>query len=173
MGADQQIFAADNMEYSLTIDGLLMDKLLLLCKESDAVETGGILIGHYNSRHDNAIVTDVSSPPPDSKRGHTTFVRGIKGLQPWLQKLWTQQKRYYLGEWHFHPFNSPEPSTTDIDQLRKNSETPPLRCPEPVMLIIGGDPKGKWTARAFVAPKGSQVLEMNASTNIIQVDQKT
>ena len=162
MGTGQQIFSTDDMKYSLTIDGLLMDKLLSLCERSARIETGGILIGYYSPKHDNAIVTDVSSPPPDSERGYTTFVRGIKGLQPWLHKLWTRQRRYYLGEWHFHPFNSPEPSNTDIDQLRKNSETPPLQCPEPVMLIIGGDPKDKWTARAFVAPKGSQVLEMRA-----------
>jgi integrative and conjugative element protein (TIGR02256 family) len=168
MADSQHIFSTDNMKYSLTIDGLLMDRLLLLCKESDGIETGGILVGYYTPKHDNAIVTDISSAPPDSERGRASFVRGTKGLQPWLHRLWTRQRRYYLGEWHFHPFNSPEPSNTDIHQLRKNSDTPPLRCPEPVMLIIGGDPKDKWTARAFVAPKGSQVLKMRVSEEIMQ-----
>jgi hypothetical protein len=80
--------------------------------------------------------------------------------------MWVRQRRFYLGEWHFHPFNDPAPSSTDIDQLKKFSETPSLRCPEPIMLIVGGNPYGKWSARAFIALKGAEVIEMKLQPKI-------
>jgi len=163
MDTSPQVFCTTDKNYSLTIEGKLMEKLLKICRGSDGKETGGILIGYYNPNHDNAIVTDVSSPPTDSKRGPTSFIRGIRGLQSWLNRLWKRQRHYYLGEWHFHPFADPTPSMTDIGQLKKFSKTPSLRCPEPVMLIIGDDPNRKWTAKAFVSPRESTLLEMMQS----------
>jgi hypothetical protein len=81
--------------------------------------------------------------------------------------MWVRQRRFYLGEWHFHPFNDSTPSSTDIDQLKKFSETPSLRCPEPIMVIVGGDPNNKWTLRIYIAPRGLPVRELVASKDII------
>jgi len=161
MVGDGYRFSTTDMMFSLTVEQSLMDRIRLLCREASAIETGGILVGYYNQGHDNAIVTDVSSAPVDSNRQRATFHRGVRGLQPWLDRLWTRQRRYYLGEWHLHPFASPVASDTDISQLRRYSETDSLRCPEPVMLIIGGDPRSAWTFKAYVAPRQRQVMEMH------------
>lgn len=161
MSGDQYKFSTEDSKFGLLVECDLIDKLLVLCLESAEIETGGILVGYYNQPHDNAIVTDVSSAPDDSKRQRAMFHRGVRGLQPWLDRLWMRQRRYYLGEWHFHPFASPTASDTDISQLRRYSEKDSLRCPEPVLLIIGGDPQSVWTVKAYVAPRHRQVMEMH------------
>jgi hypothetical protein len=79
------------------------------------------------------------------------FVRGVSGLGKWLKQLWShRRRRFYLGEWHFHPFGSPMPSTQDDIQMKEIAQLFESRCPEPVLLIVGGDPKGGWSLGAFV-----------------------
>ena len=153
-------FRTDDGRFGLIIESAIIVRLLQICREAGTVETGGILVGRYTPKHDNAIVTDVSGPPPDSKKQAGGFSRGIKGLQRWLNRLWFGKREYYLGEWHFHPFASAVASGTDMKQLRDFSQDSLLRCPEPVMLIIGGDPSSNWTLNAYVSPKNECVREM-------------
>jgi integrative and conjugative element protein (TIGR02256 family) len=138
-----------------------MDKILKLCMEAGNAETGGILVGHYTEKHDWAIVTDVSGAPKDSKRARASFIRGVRGLQKWFNHIWGSNRHYYLGEWHYHPFASPEASSVDAHQLKEHSENAPLRCPEPVMIIVGGNPNGSWEARAYVHPRGEDLCAMD------------
>lgn len=138
----------------------MMEKIIDLCRENTEVETGGILIGQYSTNHDLAIVTDISGPPKDSSRAYTTFSRGIKGLQKWLNQIWKSRHHYYLGEWHYHPHASPAASSQDVKQLKEHSENKTLMCPEPIMVIVGGDPHGLWTVGAYVFPKNKNILTM-------------
>lgn len=153
-------FSTPDMEFSLSLDSSIMGRIIKLCQGSGFLETGGILVGRYNDSRDNAIVTDISPAPSDSKRGRASFYRGVKGLQSWLHNLWSGKRLYYLGEWHYHPFAEPTASSIDLAQLKVYAENDLLRCPEPVMLIIGGDPKALWETKAYVAPKGRSIQEM-------------
>jgi len=136
-----------------------MKIILELCKRAQNQETGGILVGAYNENFSVAVATRATEPPSDSRAGNAWFRRGISGLKYLLDRLWQTKREFYLGEWHFHPFAEPEPSSTDLNELRKIAKTGAYSCPEPVMLIIGGDPQKKWSARAFVFPNGED-LEM-------------
>lgn len=158
-GSDYR-FNTPDMEFSLTLEPAIMDRIFRLCQDSGFLETGGVLVGHYNEGHDNAIVTDISPAPSDSKRGRTSFYRGVRGLQSWLCNMWPGKRLYYLGEWHYHPFSEPTASSTDFAQLKAYAENDALHCPEPVMLIIGGDPKTSWKTKAYVAPRGQSIREM-------------
>jgi integrative and conjugative element protein (TIGR02256 family) len=153
-------FRTPDVQFGLSIDETIVGKTLKLCRDAGSKETGGILVGHYTRRHDWAIVTDLSGPPNDSKRGRMSFYRGVQGLQSWLNQTWGSKHHYYLGEWHYHPFASPEASPTDERQLQEHSENGPLVCPEPVMLILGGNPNGAWEAKAYVYPKGKKLIPM-------------
>lgn len=150
-----------NVKYGLRIPAKVIQKIISLCLISGRNETGGILIGYYNSQHDCAIVTDCSGPPKDSKRGKNFFHRGVQGLQKWIDKLWELgQRRYYLGEWHFHPFGVPEPSDVDIKQLKKNAENLSHNCPEPIMFIVGGNPNKEWSCQSLVYHKEKGVIKL-------------
>lgn len=160
MALHEHIFVTEDRRFALTLGVSPLQRILDLCCESVGMETGGILVGHYSPKHDDAIVTAVSGPPSDSKRRRTAFERGTAGLQAWLNELWSRQHRYYLGEWHFHPCAAPHPSPDDIQQMRDNAAKENLRCPEPVLLVVGGAPPHEWTASAYVSPRGQRFLEM-------------
>lgn len=100
-------------------------------------ETGGIITGRYSSDRKKAIVKTFYGPTIDSKGTQFSFVRGKKGLSELLCKLWITNE-YYLGEWHLHPLSSPDASSIDIDQMLKISQDNNYKCPEPILIIVGG-----------------------------------
>lgn len=99
-------------------------------------ETGGILIGRYDSIGDVAIVQEATARPRDSKSGWSWFQRGSSGLRSLLRKRWSEGD-YYLGEWHSHPGAAPDPSGNDINEMRAISREPTYVCPKPILIIAG------------------------------------
>jgi hypothetical protein len=104
-------------------------------------------------------VTDVSLSPSDSIHGRFWFYRGINGLQNWLNRLW-RRREYYLGEWHFHPSASAVSSPKDRTQMKKIATSQKYHCPEPILLIIGGNPNGNWLMHAYRCDKGKTFIEL-------------
>lgn len=155
-------FTSRNGRFGLRMREGEVGRVLAHCRETAPRETGGILIGFYDSDLRVAEVVRATPAPDDSRRGRTWFVRGVRGLQSLVDRFWRQNRHYYLGEWHFHPYGAPEPSQDDKDQLNKIANDESYHCPEPVLLIVGGDPAGSWTARAFVFRRGETHLELFA-----------
>jgi integrative and conjugative element protein (TIGR02256 family) len=156
---DLEFWSLDR-KFGLILPETNVSLLLELCAQSKPNETGGILVGYYTTAHDCAVVTAVSRAPSDSRHGRTHFFRGVRGLQRWIDYLWSRKHRYYLGEWHFHPGGSPHPSVTDTEQMKMFAASPDYQCPEPILVIIGGTPLEKWTVGAHVFPKGQSVVEL-------------
>lgn len=132
-----EFWSADR-RFGIRLNSSHIRRMTLQCTKSYPDETGGILVGFYNSDLDCAIVTNVFFAAQDSKKGKTWFHRGVYGLQNILNKLWTRHNRYYLGEWHFHPGGVPIPSWTDMNQMLSISSSSRIHCPEPVLLIFSG-----------------------------------
>lgn len=154
-------FWSDSNQFGMRIFEPEIDLLLQLCKQSGSVETGGILIGTYSPALDCAVVSEVTPPPPDSRRGRYWFIRGIKGLKSKLKFLWNKKQKFYLGEWHFHPGGVPQPSCRDIDGMRGISESPKYKCPEPILLIVGGSFPDDWQIRVFAFQRKKAFLELH------------
>lgn len=153
--------------FGLRVPARTMAQLCRWCRQSGRRETGGILVGHYSAALDCAVVSAVRSAPSDSRRGASWFARGTHGLQAWLDELWRAQQHYYLGEWHFHPYAAPDPSPTDCAQMRRIAHDPSYRCPEPVLLIIGGDPRGAWQAAASVFPAAADAVQLGVCEGML------
>lgn len=115
--------------------------------EKHPLETGGILIGHYDTRFCLATVEVASAPPPDSIHGRYSFERGTQGLEALLKKQ-KKKKHYYLGEWHSHPNHAPSASATDIWQMNKFATKKMYGSTSPLLLIVGGNLKNglQWQA---------------------------
>lgn len=148
MNKQGRSFISQDGAYAVQISKQVELDLVDKIAAAKSVETGGIIIGAYNSTRNCALVSLVTDPPPDSKAGMTWFYRGLKGLQELINKKW-KNNLYYLGEWHFHPFATANPSATDIGQMIKNSRDVKYQCPEPILLIIGGS-KEAYEIRVFV-----------------------
>jgi len=152
---DDFSFATDNDQYRLLLPAALYEELRERCIADPSRETGSILVGYYDQNHARAVVTHLPPRPPDSESGRTFFRRGRGGLQRLLDRLWPQQ-RHYLGEWHFHPSASPQPSHIDDAQMRRLAETVEVRCPEPILVVLG-NPAGHWRVSATVYPLGRPI----------------
>jgi integrative and conjugative element protein (TIGR02256 family) len=155
-------FRSADARFRVHVPGATVQRILHLCRSSGSLETGGILVGGYSATLDCARVGAASGPPRDSVRGHSSFQRGTKGLQAWLERRWASRRDHYLGEWHFHPHAAPVPSSTDLQQLGRIARTADYRCPEPILLIVGGDPAGKWLISAHVVPNGQAAIPLQA-----------
>jgi hypothetical protein len=59
------------------------------------------------------------------------------------------------------PFQATKPAQLIRKQLNEFSEDGLLKCSEPIMLIIGGDPCGLLGVRAYVHPKGKDIYIMD------------
>lgn len=149
--------SADN-RFGLDINANCIDGILTYVQKAGNKETGGILIGSYSKQRDIAIVSKITGPPKDSRSGHTWFSRGTRGLQFLLNKYW-QANQYYLGEWHFHPNSSPDPSFCDKTQMTQIASSRQYNCPEPLLLIIGGS-LTNYSIRTFVVVGGKVLVEL-------------
>lgn len=120
-------------------------------KNSDS-ETGGILIGNYDTTNSIVSVSIATPPPSDSQAGRYWFKRGVFGLKKALLSLWNNpRKTYYVGEWHYHPSKIVNPSYEDSAQMYEISTTEQFKCPQPVMIIIGkANHQNTVNFRAFV-----------------------
>jgi len=124
-----------------------------ICTRAQNSETGGILLGYYNKKHDTARITKVFDSPPDSTYGKTWFHRGIRGLQAIIDAYWYNKDSYYLGEWHYHPLSDPEPSEIDKKQMFEIASSRLYKCPEPILFIIGGGANLGWKYQVIVFPR--------------------
>lgn len=114
----------------------ILHQLKILYKESLPKETGGILFGYYSADLEIAHVTDVYFNIVDSKKSNWSFVRGKNGFSKYAKIMWGKN-RYYLGEWHSHPESTPYMSIQDKKQMIEIKYSKNMKCPEPILLIIG------------------------------------
>ncbi|WP_373371810.1 Mov34/MPN/PAD-1 family protein [Archangium lansingense] len=163
-------FRSADARFRVYVPGATVRRLLHLCRSSGTMETGGILVGGYSATLDCARVRAASDPPTDSVRGPSSFQRGTRGLQVWLERRWASRGEHYLGEWHFHPYAAPVPSGTDLQQLGRIARTADYRCPEPILLIVGGDPAGAWLISAHVVPSGQAAVPLQRLPDLAESD---
>lgn len=140
----------------LSMEEIHLESLIKFITTAGKKETGGIIIGRYSLGHQEAIITELTDKPKDSLSGFFSFLRGKSGLKKLLEKKW-ENNEYYLGEWHFHPEAPPNPSPQDYRTMRKIMLEKKYKCPEPIMMIIGGIPHD-YLIRSFLFI-GNEILE--------------
>jgi integrative and conjugative element protein (TIGR02256 family) len=161
------VFVASDASVAVELESEALEAMLELCRASGKLETGGILIGRYGEYGDRVLVFRITGPPPDSRRFPANFIRGVAGLARRLRAEW-KEGHYYVGEWHFHPSNSPEPSPTDRRQIADFAEDASLLCPRPVLMIVGGDPNSQpWLWAGVVRETGlGELPEVSSATAV-------
>lgn len=158
-------FWSQDRRFGLVLSAEHRRLLLERCSASWPNETGGILVGYYTAPRDLAVITQLPEAPVDSKSGRAEFVRGRRGLEDLLKRLWNQDaeaREYYLGEWHYHPGQAAEPSARDEAQMKAFAEDPDYRCREPLLVIAGGSLAGGWSITARVYRQGKAAVLLTA-----------
>lgn len=141
-------FATRDARYRVELGEEVYRRLLDLCGESWPEETGGVLVGYYTPQCDTAVVTAVEP-------------KGQRGLFRELWKRAGSSRRHYLGEWHFHPRGAPWPSATDRLQMQEIADGP-YECPEPVLILVGGQLLQAWEVGVWVFRRKQGELRLEA-----------
>ena len=146
-------------KYGLRLPVPLESVLITRSIKSIPQETGGVLVGYYTENLRCAVATDASGPPPDSQAGRTWFHRGTRGLDSWLDRLWSEKGHYFIGEWHCHMGTVSSPSPTDYFQLREIAFSTEYQCAIPLLLIVC-DLHTRPRVRAYVFAEGGRLVEL-------------
>lgn len=121
-------------------DIYVLERLAKLRSNKLPNETGGVLLGHFDTQRRVCSIVEVVESPPDSEEWPTSYIRGCKDLQERVQQAEraTLSQIGYVGEWHSHPRGAAvRPSLADMKaygwlSAQMNAESLPG-----IMLIIG------------------------------------
>lgn len=152
-------FSSEDAPYTVVLSSSTIEQMISECLKAGVNETGGILIGSYSEDSSTAMIVEATTRPADSLSGRATFQRGVRGLKSLLHTRWNTGL-YYVGEWHFHPGGSPQPSGDDLMSMASIAATPSYQCLEPIMIILGGDPTGSYSLSASVFPRGDAPIRL-------------
>ncbi|WP_460881131.1 ThiF family adenylyltransferase [Pontibacter rugosus] len=106
-------------------------------------ETGGVLIGTFDTLRKIIYVIGFIPSPPDSIEWPTAYYRGTAGLQDELKRIEqvTGKQVDYVGEWHSHPMGSSTKPSGDDRKLFAWLQRHRLRDGFPAVIAIAGDDK--------------------------------
>lgn len=78
-------------------------------------EAGGILLGRLIRDASDVVIDHATSPSAADRRGRFSFFRAQRPAQIAVDDAWAASdcSLNYVGEWHTHPEDSPNPSFTD------------------------------------------------------------
>lgn len=146
-------FSSPDGRFVVALTQAAIRTIVAASAEAGRKETGGILIGRIESDGHTATILEATPKPRDSAFGWLWFRRGVKGLRVLLEQRWAIGQ-HYLGEWHFHPGGSPEPSGSDYSAMAEIAGDPRYQSREPILAILGGSPPERWRLSVTVTPLG-------------------
>lgn len=156
------LYADTDGRFQVLLEEGALTRALALARTSGRNETGGVLIGRYEDGGTVAVVEEVTGSPRGSTVSSVTFQRAAGNLRAMMLLRWSS-KRHYLGEWHFHPGHSPEPSGRDKSTMARIAADKRYSCREPLLLIIGQGPaRAPWLSLC-VFPAGQAIVSLRAS----------
>jgi integrative and conjugative element protein (TIGR02256 family) len=84
-------------------------------------EAGGVLLGRMRVQGEDVDVTEITTPGPRDRRSRFRFFRAQEPAQSVVKDAWERSDGQvnYLGEWHTHPQDDPEPSSHDRAEWRR------------------------------------------------------
>lgn len=153
--AESLVFVDQDKRFEVVMTPPAIAAMLRAASLAGMKETGGILIGWHQDNGATAIVLEATAKTRDSRFGWAWFQRGVAGLKTLLAQRW-QDGRHYLGEWHYHPGQSPLPSYPDRLAIADIAADERYHCPEPILAIIGGSP-AKRELFVGVSPRGESL----------------
>ncbi|MCW9050923.1 MAG: Mov34/MPN/PAD-1 family protein [Motiliproteus sp.] len=114
-----------------------------------ASEAGGIIVGEYREEH--VRITELSAPGNLDVQKRSRFYRCSPHHQSYAFQCWRDSGglKTWVGEWHTHPEDYPNPSNIDRSSWRKN-------LPNRIMVLIIQGRVGRW----YGIWTGKEVLEI-------------
>ena len=125
----KRLFLAPDASVAVEVEDQALDAMLVLCRNSGKLETGGILIGRYGEYRDRVIVSRLTGPPRDSRQLPANFIRGITGLARRLRGPPVLRRRVALPPLQLAPAESDGPGPDQGVRLRPVALVPAAPAP--------------------------------------------
>lgn len=154
---NSRIYLNNDYDINIEIRENIIKRIYEACKLSYPRETGGVLFGYYLETN-YAIITDMWEEKKIENKSRRKFIRGTNGLKDFSDKLWDEKKRYYLGEWHYHPESNCIASSTDKNTIINISKNRIYKCPQPIMLIVSNKKNEKFKEVFYLVNKDKLII---------------
>ncbi len=128
------------MEWTIQFDSTVLNELAGFRLSKLPNETGGILLGNFDTERLICSITGVVPSPKDSSEWPTSYIRGCAGLRQLVEQVENRTfgQITYVGEWHSHPDEcSVCPSKDDLQAYRWLTGYMHGEGLPSIMLIIG------------------------------------
>lgn len=126
-------------DWTVLVSPALLEELWEARKLKLPVETGGVLLGDFDTTRKRVYLISSIASPPDSKESESGYIRGAHGLQEAVRDVErrTLGMLRYVGEWHSHPEGHPAvPSGEDLQLYGHLTGAMEVEGYPPVMLIV-------------------------------------
>jgi len=134
--------SARSVEWTLLANADVLKQIEGARASAGELETGGLLVGHWDRQRKIIYVVGCYDPPADSIQTSTGFVRGSIGVFRTIDELGksTVGNLTYIGEWHTHPPRTASyPSSDDAKVLRWTYEALKWSDAPGLIAICGED----------------------------------
>lgn len=144
------VYCHHNEKISVFFNNSTLNIVKDLIRNSQNVETGGVLAG-YRDEKGNVFITEASGPGPKAIQSVSRFEKDITYCQHFLDELYihTNNRIVYIGEWHSHLSNNNNPSGTDLRSLSEISSQKEYLTEKPIMIIFSKDETPSCTIHPF------------------------
>jgi integrative and conjugative element protein (TIGR02256 family) len=153
---------------------LIIPTAIMETCSSDAIahaplETGGLFLGRM-LENDAVQVEHMVGAGPKARRSPTWLDVDHNWQNDRIAELYAEGYRGgYIGEWHTHPAaTNAIPSSIDRVTLKKLANFTPLRCPNPIMMILHPFKTG-WEAGAWRLVGSASWLRSHSRARIEKV----
>jgi proteasome lid subunit RPN8/RPN11 len=138
-------------DWTVQLDRWLIEKIAAMRQARLPNETGGILVGNFNTQSQVCSIVNVVPSPKDSSEWPTSYIRGCADLKRTIQGIETRTLGQigYVGEWHSHPDGAAvRPSTDDLEAYSwLVAHMHPEGLPG-IMMIFGADSDFRFVTQA-------------------------
>jgi len=109
-------------------------------------EAGGVLLGRLIEGTRDVVIDEVTTPNRRDRRSRFGFFRSKPRTQRRIREAWAEsrQTRNYLGEWHTHPEDHPEPSGHDLTNWARIVAESQFEQDSLLFLIVGRKSAAGW-----------------------------
>ena len=137
-----ELFTLRLGDWTIRFDRWLLELLGRLRRDKLPSETGGVLLGAFDTQARVCSIVDLVPSPPDSTEWPTSYIRGCAGLRERVQAVeeMTLGQVGYVGEWHSHPDGySTMPSPDDMTAYAWLIDHMHTEALPAIMLIVGSE----------------------------------
>jgi integrative and conjugative element protein (TIGR02256 family) len=113
---------------------------------SDGLETGGILLGADEGLSAPIVVRHCGGPGPAAVRRRNFFRRDLAYATALAAGAAASDGSAWIGEWHTHPLDMPEPSGRDLLTYQALLDDPELAFARILSVVVLADPDRDWQA---------------------------